>query len=284
MPKNDIRIVRPVKIKGSGEESKPLLGSELIDQKYCNLFLCAITASGKSTVINHICRNTIDKRTKVFIISSTIHIDPIYIELQKWFDRKGISYTTFTSMFQDKVNVLDSIMKTLEKSEEEKDDNRVKEKNHRNSFMLTNDDIKEPANSENVQHKPKYKYDVPEFILIMDDLSRYELRHQSVSDALKKARHHHLRIIISSQHLIHLSPDAFSQLYLLYIWKGFSEDYIKKLHNRISTSLSTEQFIEVYRVLTEHTYQFMNLNLRKNIIRQSFGPQLDVELIYSSIE
>ena len=64
MPKSDIRKVKPPRLVGRGDEL-PLKGHELIDQNYCNVFLAAVTRSGKTVTLNHLIKHTIDKRTRV---------------------------------------------------------------------------------------------------------------------------------------------------------------------------------------------------------------------------
>ena len=280
MPKKDICIVKPVKIAGSGADEKPIKGHELIDELYCNVFLAAPTRSGKSTVIAHLMKHTLNPDCTVIIICSTIHLDPTWKHIIRYLENKKIKVITYDSLIDNGVNVVEQLTAVLQSKAE----NKSQPDDDEESFQPTGTLILcDPVSTKDNTKKEKpreYKFRAPEYTLIMDDLDRKQLRDQSVVNLLKKSRHYHMRVLISSQALIHMQPDAFSQLYLLYVWKGFSREYIDKLHNRIDTSLDKDQFYEVYKTITSEKHAFLNINLKKSIIRKRFGTPIPVEKIF----
>ena len=101
----NIRKIKPIKIQGGSK--LPVKGHELVSDLYARIFCCAPSNSGKSTVINHLVKNTIDERTTVVIFSSTVEIDPIYQNIVKFCNRKKIPIITFNHIIQDGVNMLE---------------------------------------------------------------------------------------------------------------------------------------------------------------------------------
>ena len=280
--KRDITVIRPVKM-GKGDNI-PIKGSELISDLYARIFLSAPSNSGKTTVINHIVKNTIDDRTTVVIFSSTIDIDPIYVKIQEYLRKKKIPLVKFNSIVQNvdgvDINMLDGFLEEIEDKEntqvDEDEKDEVKEDVKKPILILTNEvkqEIEQPMEKKK-KRKKVYHDRVPEYLFILDDLSKESLRSPSIVNFIKKSRHHRIRALISSQSIIHLSPDAFSQLTDIYIWARFSRDYLDKIHNKLNTNLTSGEFWALYLATTEKKYCFMNINTISGTIRQSFGPAI----------
>lgn len=298
--KKDIIKVKPPLIKGSGKEL-PLKGSELIDQQYCNVFLAAVTKSGKTVTISHVLRNVIDKRTRVVIFAHTADIDKTYVHLIKWLKKHNIDHVVYKNLVDGKVNNLQNELNLIEQKhskEKEKDDDDEDSPSKQTNVMgvtvpnsiyqaWTNEDIKKFMAKQNEQQKPKekkekenkYKDRVPENVFILDDLSKRSLRSSDLVNLLKESRHYKLRVFISSQGILHLQPDAMSNLYEIWLYKGFSRRQIFQLAERINTSLSAEQLYNLYKTITSHKYQFMNMNLIEDTIRPSFYKPINLKKV-----
>ena len=207
-----------------------------------------------------------------------MYIDPTYIDLIKWLERKGIEHVVYTSLTDGKI---DNIQTELDVIESNMNPNRTAIDNiytaHRttiyNQFpsIYTVHTNASRSTPEIMAPKAKvYKDSVPENIFILDDLSKTALRNTRIINLLKESRHYRLRVFISSQGLLHITPDAMQNLWSVYLYKGFSKKQIYQLAERISTSLSPDELWSVYKSITKQKYQFMNMNLTEDTIRPSF--------------
>ena len=276
MPKSDIRKVKPPRLVGRGDEL-PLKGHELIDQNYCNVFLAAVTRSGKTVTLNHLIKHTIDKRTRVVIFAHTVHIDPTYIDLIKWLERKGIEHVVYTSLtdgkidnIQTELDIIESNMNTNPKIDNIYTAHRTTIYNQFPSIYTVHTNASRSTPKIMDESPVVYKDSVPENISILDDLSKTALRNTRIINLLKESRHYRLRVFISSQGLLHITPDAMQNLWSVYLYKGFSKKQIYQLAERISTSLSPDELWSVYKSITKQKYQFMNMNLTEDTIRPIF--------------
>ena len=115
---------------------------------------------------------------------------------------------------------------------------------------------------------------MPENVFILDDLSKQSLRSPRIINLLKESRHYKLRVFISSQGVLHITPDSMQNLWSLYLFRGFSKKQIFQLADRISTSLTPQMLWDLYKSITKECYQFMNINLVDDTVRPSFYKQL----------
>lgn len=271
---SNIFEIKPIKFKNDNE--LPLRGSELISEPYANVFLCAKTNSGKTTVIHHLLKNTIDKRCEIFLFCATCNIDKAWQAICDSLEKRHVTVHKFISIYEGKENVLTTLLEQLRQRDEAA--LLPPERSVRNQLILTDNDIQEAETTP--ERKPTDR--VPERLIIFDDLSIKELRDKSICTLLKANRHYHARCIISSQHVIHLAPDAFSQLYSVHVWPGFSKRYIDLLHDRLSTHLEPDQLYMLYKMLTEKPYNFMSIYLRTGEVRHNFNlPAINIQEIFS---
>jgi mRNA-degrading endonuclease RelE of RelBE toxin-antitoxin system len=269
MKTEDICHIKPVKIKL--DLRKPLLGAKLIPYEYSSIFLCARTNSGKSTVINHLLKHTTDERSKIIIFGSTVNIDPLYIKMIADLRKRKIDVLTFEGIISDSgENLLETFLTYISTPEEQEDEKQVIPKP---TFLLF-DDPENIDKPERKKKKKKYKTRVPKYTIIFDDLTKEELRSDYLGNYLKKSRHYKCRTILSSQNLISIKPTSFSQLYAVYIWKGFSKPYIKVLYERLNINMSFNQFYELYKQITLEKYAFLNIDLRNGDMKRNFDKNL----------
>lgn len=287
--------IEPIKMKEDPDAKKPIKGAEIIDERYPGSFgLIAKTKSGKTTVINHILHHTIDKRTTVFIFCSTVTIDEGWIAIVKWLRSEGIGVYTFEKMIEFDGRHKKNHLAALYDKFKEEDDNKRKKKKYKKglheiatkpTFLATPNLIQDPE-LVGVQPEPEYPDWAPERLVIMDDLDYEELKDPAVGNALKKTRHYHARVIISSQHIMHLSKSAFAQLSVILVWAGFSADYMQSLvEGRMTTDFGWKQFYLIYKKVTEEKHAFVAIYQNENEIRRNFDmPPIPMKYIFESEE
>lgn len=276
----DITRIKPLRLEGAGDKSLPVKGKELITELYANMFLVAKKNSGKTTVISHLLKHCIDKRTTVCIFSSTVHIDKAWIAIQKMLKRKGISVFVFTSLIEDGVNLLEQFLDQVSNENAiPTEDNKEPEQptiSTKQLCQFPEEEQKTEEKGEKKERVVKYSTWVPKFWLILDDLDVQSLRSPVIANMLKKNRHYQMRTSIVSQHVIHIKPDSYSQLDYLYLWAGFAEDYVRKVWEHINSHLDFRDFYTLYKEATKERYSFLNIDIRNQSYRVKFGKRLKI--------
>jgi len=258
--------IKPVQVDKDPDDDLPIKHGELSNTLplYHNTFLAAKTNSGKSTVLHHILLNTLDKRSTVFLFCSTYELDAVWMKtIEELRDRK-IKVLCFDGMIENGVNRLEIVLKELAASiagEQEED-------GVPSGGMLVLDNLKP-----NGERKPRPKDRVPKHVIVLDDLNTEELRHRTITNLVKKSRHYQAKVYISSQHLLHASPQTFTNLQACYLWGGFSRHYIEEAWSRLNLGIDKKQFWLLYCELTREKYSFMNVNMRDNAVRQNLYPE-----------
>lgn len=281
---DSIRTIKPRKLRGKGNKELPVKGSVLIPELYSTTFLAGKTYSGKTVVIDHLMKHTIDPRTTVIIFCSTVNIDKQWISIQKALKKRGIPCVTFTSLMDDETgcSMLDSLLKTIDekkakrKSKEEDDNEKIVTPAPVTTMCQFPKTIQEEEkkDKEIVLPKRKPKNRVPEHLLIFDDLSRDELRSDSILNLIKKNRHYDARVFISTQFVRGITPSTYTQLWYLYLFPGFSIEDVKLVYERIQTTLKFPEFLELYQQITKKPHQFLNIDVRTGVMRHNFGKPL----------
>lgn len=275
--------IRPIKFKRNAIEDKPVLGKELIPKLYPgNVALLAKTFSGKTTVENHLMEHCVDERTAVYIICATVHLDPSWKKIIKDLRARGVGVTTFTSLVNPVtgVNVLRSLFAEFDAKEKEEEKQQKQRKSiyevvNQPKFLaapnyIADPDLVGPSESKRLEDYPDV---APKRWIFLDDLSCRELRAKTVDDTVKKARHFKCRICVSTQHIIHLEPSAVTQLSLVCMWKGFSPNYMAKLHDRLAMQsvIGFKEFWTLYSMVTKPDHSFLTYYVRENEFRVGFS-------------
>ena len=95
----------------------------------------------------------------------------------------------------------------------------------------------------------KEKYQSPEYIFVLDDLAD-ELHRRSLTTFLKKHRHFKAKIIVSSQHLNDLLPQARRQLDYWILFQGHPEGKVDEIHRSADLAIPKSEFYEMYKFAT----------------------------------
>ena len=257
---NNTRI-KPIQIKQA--DVKDVRGNEFFPEIYSNTFIVAKKKSGKSTVIANLLKKLSGRDTKIIIFSATVNKDETYKHIQEYFEKKGNTVITYTSIRDGKQDNLDEILEILRVPEEQEE-----EEEEKMEFIITGNPKEEK------KRKPrKEKLLAPEIIFIFDDLSK-ELRYPSVATLLKSNRHYKCKVIMSSQYLLDLKPESIRQLDYLLVFSGQTMDKLEKIHAESDLSLPFEDFVHYYHYATEKRYNFLYVDTTNEKYRRNFNEEL----------
>lgn len=249
---------------GAGE-TRPVKGSNLFDELYCNVFLCAKKRSGKTSVIYTMLKRCCGRDTKVIAFVSTLHKDSSWTAIQKMLKDRHIYFEGYTSIFDDQgQDILATFMKGEEMPPEVEDKEAPKAKLN----IFDNNDKDEP------QKEKKTKYVAPEYIIILDDLSN-ELHTPSVTALLKKNRHLKCRVVLSSQWINDLVPAARKQLDYVLLFKGQSFQKLEEIFRDVDVSVPFDTFVKHYQIATQKNYYFLYIDVRGDTFRINFDTQIE---------
>ena len=298
---NDV-VVPPAKLEGGGDD-RPPRGKKLFTEPYANIFLSAKKKSGKTSTIFFILKKIISKNTKLIIFCSTVHKDPIYKEILKWCDQKGIEYEVNTSLRDE--NGTDLLQDLVYRLQNENDEiKEVKEiKGHGQIQQLNIDpreylkqrgqgiaqqllDFNNPippfinyagigsgTTKEKKERKTKYKE--RKYIVVMDDLSD-ELKTPSLTALYKKNRHFKMCTITSSQYYKDLQISARKNIDYYLLWKGLDTERLESIYRDANLTVDFDVFEKLYKDATEKPYHFLYVDTVNDTFRDSFNSEYKI--------
>ncbi len=288
----------------SALDKRPVRGGNICSEVYSNLFLCAKKKSGKTSCIFTIMKKCCDKKTKIVIFCSTAFKDENWIEIRKFFERKGNDVTVHTGIYEDGQDQLANLINELsnETREEEEEEEQVQTQKSQPQIIDVCDNIldrlhsmhesatgraepqikikcdkgsdndEESEEEEEPKKKRKSKYKSQEYMIVFDDLSS-ELKSRSLLALMKKNRHYKSKLLISSQWPHDLLPESRKQLDVILIFKGFTEQKLKELYKDCDSSIPFDTFYAMYKEATEKPFSFMYIDCRNDRIRQNFDKE-----------
>ncbi|EGG18093.1 hypothetical protein DFA_06760 [Cavenderia fasciculata] len=233
-------IVEPIKLP---QPPKNVKGSELFNQLNANILVCAPKNSGKTVVIKKIIDECTNKQTNVLIFCATVHNDHSWLEIQKDLDKRGITFMTFTSIYDDKANVLEAFIQSLQ----------VKPNENSKPLILTNNIVAEKSSSK--------KEVAPDYLIIFDDLSN-ELKDPSITKLMKIQRHFSTKIIISTQSWKDTSSHIRKgNLDYVLLFKNIPTETLKIIYDELSLAIPFKLFTEIYSYSTKEKFHFLYTSL-----------------------
>lgn len=248
---------------------------------YANIYLCARKRSGKTTTLANILVNCARKSTKVIIFCSTFHKDNTWIEIAKNLDLIGIKYAAYNSLTDRKsgVNRLSAMLQYLEEvaemeSKKPKHENQTYE-NTSAPCLMQFDDCKVLMNGEVVYkvQAPLQGTDgdeiAPEYVFVFDDLSN-ELNDPAVGYLMKRNRHFKSKVIVSSQYIHDLAPDARQQIDYCLLFGGIPEDKLKIIYKNLDVNIEYPIFKVFYEDATKVPYNFFKISVRTDEYSENF--------------
>lgn len=251
----------------------PILGKDMFENLYSNIFICARKKSGKSNLIYNIIKKCANKRTKILIFSPTFHKDAIYNEkLTELMDNKRIDYEICHDIINENgENLLEEFIECEEGKQGEMSDeeNEVKPAGPV-VFEHTEENIKN-------KRKPKIKILSPETIIIIDDCS-HSLKDTVISKLLKINRHLKTKVIISSQNLTDMYLQSIRQLDYLIVFKGLKTNIqkLKQIYDNTDLTPSFDEFKNIYEYATEGNYNFLYIDVANSAFRKNFNESIEI--------
>jgi hypothetical protein len=262
---NKIRTILPIRIQ---EVESKHLGWQLFPDRYCNILILASKKSGKTTALNHIVKNSMNPKDSIKIFASTVFKDPIYDNLIAWCASHNIPADCHEDFRECRINHLKDFM---ENSRFEDMDDEIQT----GKLFLTEPDVfavRPLCGAMNMLNLPnETKKESSDTTIILDDMGQ-DLRDISVENLLKTSRHHHSRVIISTQWLNDLRPASVRQLDYILLFRGLPDDKLIELHKKITTPTPIRDFLNIYRNCTILPYSFMYIDVKRGLYRRNFIP------------
>jgi len=265
------KIVFQKNVVGSEHDYKPLhvskvdpksvLGGDICPVPYCNSIIVAKTGSGKTSVLSHMLKCCAGKAL-VVVFNPLIDSDESWRIIREKLKKNGNKFIGFASIEEEVEDDPD----IEEDDDGEGDDESLVEKKPKSAGkvkMIKVDRLKELFN--HFKDNPERNHTIykgkicPRLIVIMDDMGRY-LKHPSVTEFLKNGRHLKAKFIISTQGIHDVLPEALRQMRQWLIFRGFSDEKIKKIHNDAGIPLDLESFWKIYTHATREPYSFLLIN------------------------
>jgi hypothetical protein len=298
------------------EDRRPIRGFEIVEEPYANIFLCAKKNSGKTSATFKILKECSGQNTKIIVFCSTAYKDKNWIQIRKYFKKKGIDIQVFTSIYdggQDQLaNLIQMLKQEAKDAEDGIDDSNLDGKSEHNEedehygggkdscdLILEqleqmhlaatgggyhemekaqrNMKLESEKKSKNGKGKEKKsKFLEPEYMIIFDDLSS-ELKSPSLLSLLKFNRHFKAKLIISSQWIHDLLPESRKQIDLFLIFKGFPVEKLKEIYKDCDSGVDFDTFYKIYKKATKRDYAFMYIDTRKDCFRRNFNDQIIIK-------
>jgi hypothetical protein len=263
--------VKPV-VAPPEQSGLKIKGAELFDNPYPNIFLCARKRSGKTSTIFKILKSCMLKDTNLIIFCSTVHKDPTYKIITKYFEDKGCNVLTYTSIMDDGVNQLELLLKHLEDEAKKEEEEEEEEKPPKPKKLIRCGDDEEECEK---KRKKKQIYVPRDYIIVFDDLST-ELRSKSVVSLLKKNRHYKMMCIMSSQYVHDIDPAGLRQIDYFLIFKGIKQEKLQHIHKLADLALDYNTFEKIYEKATEKLYSFLYIDTQRELYRRNFNCQFQI--------
>lgn len=264
----EINNILVKKIPIEKPDDRSILGSDLFPEIYSNIYLSAKKKSGKSTVIYNIIQKCVDKYSSVFVFCSTFQKDLNWIAIKDYLDKKGIPNEFYGSIKSDEgvdqLKTLIDIMQTEEENENKSDEEDEPE----DQILLFNEhEIRVRVK------KKKPKKISQKYLIIFDDIST-ELKNPNISHLLKTNRHYKSKVIISSQWLLDLQPQARRQVDVYLIFSGINDEKLESLYINADLNIDFEKFKDIYREATKEKYNFLYVDSSNCKYRINFNREI----------
>ena len=266
------------------EDLRPILGADIVEEVYSNIFLCARKKSGKTSAVFKILKECSDRKTVIVIFCSTAYKDKNWIQIRKYFTKKGMEVRVFTSIYENGedqlANLVDDLKQEAKDLEDDPDDHHggslkdeepvqkdvcdmILERLTSMHLAATGGGLNEMEKAQRQQSEKqskkkkskKAKFLAPEYMIIFDDLSS-ELKSRSLLSLLKFNRHFKAKLIISSQWLHDLLPESRKQIDLFLIFKGFSDKKLMDIHRKSGSSIPFAMFNARWKKATQFPHSF----------------------------
>ena len=260
------------KIKLPRVDEKKIKGGDILPI-YSNTFICAKKNSGKTTTIFNILKKCVDRDTTLDFFVATIEKDRSWKAIVEYFKNKGCTVNSNTSTIDtDGKDLIRNIIDTdVEWSD---DENSSEEEDEELKYISINDPNKKEAEEKPKKRKKQKK--AQKRIIVLDDLST-ELKRPTIDALLKINRHLGSKVILSSQYLNDLSPQARRQIDVWLLFPGLKQNKLSQVVRDCDTALDYPEFEEVYKFCTDRKYNFMCLYCDTDTYRKNFNEKVLID-------
>ena len=119
------------------EDLRPILGADIVEEVYSNIFLCARKKSGKTSAVFKILKECSDRKTVIVIFCSTVYKDKNWIQIRKYFKKKNMEVRVFTSIYENGedqlANLVDDLKQEAKDLEDDPDEHNEEEPTQKNA-------------------------------------------------------------------------------------------------------------------------------------------------------
>jgi hypothetical protein len=227
-------IVKPI---DHVSDKRPWKYKDLFDHPYPRIFLASKSASGKTTVINHILKNCASVLTVVRIFSTTADTDETMVQVIKMLKDNGVTVETFNDLKYDN------------KNGEHFSDILDKQINQLKNYV-----------NKNREKLKESKFQPVLCIYVFDDFNPYLKYQKSLDNLSTFARHYKCIVLYSTQKFEILSTVAREQINCLILFKNLKLSTLEKIYDDQITIMSFEEFYQLYQQATEKPYSFFYIN------------------------
>jgi len=266
---NDFRIS---KIKLPALSEKKIRGGELLPI-YSNTFICAKKNSGKTTVIFNILKKCVDRDTIVDLFVSTIEKDRSWLQIVDYLKNKGVTVNQNMSTIGPRGD--DLIRNIIDQPVVFSDDSDSESEADSNTYISLQQQNTDETNESTKRKRKKTKL-AQKRIVILDDIGN-ELKKPSIDQLLKVNRHLHSKVILSSQYLNDLSPQARRQIDVWLLFNGCKKEKLNTVMRDCDTHLDYDIFEQVYKYATAKKYNFLYIDCHNSKFRKNFNEALEIE-------
>ena len=103
------------------EDTRPIKGYDICEEVYANIFLCARKKSGKTSALFKIMKECSARKTVLVIFCSTVYKDKNWIQIRKYFEKKGMDIRVYTSIYEDGEDQLSNLIEDLKQDAKEEE-------------------------------------------------------------------------------------------------------------------------------------------------------------------
>ena len=277
--------IKPIPLEGK-QDMRPILGESLFPEIYANIALIAKKKSGKTTALHHILKRCAGRDTNVIFFCSTIYKDKNYVGIRNMLKKKNINFEIHTSLKEDGIDQLDELLAQLEEEAKERElaienGELDEEKEPEHTFEdLMNALAKESGFTQFMskvepeeEKKPrKSKYRMPDYIIVLDDLSN-QMKAKSLETLLKKNRHYFSKVIMSTQYIHDLKPESLKQLDYWLVYGHQPEEKLMKIYKDADIHVDFDLFNRIYKDATSQKYSFLYIDTNNMTFRKNFNKQ-----------
>lgn len=287
-----VKPIKPLK----EPDLRPVKGSKLFAECNASIFVCASRGSGKTSVVGKVMKDCIGPETKIYVFCANLDKDKSWIALQNYFEDRGYDFTGFTSITDPESgeNMLQALnyeiqerarearleaqlAEQIQNGEVDLNDGMMARKNGYlwdKMFGSVSEGDGEDDDTEK-KKKKKEKYRSPEYLIVFDDLSDEIRNSREVAKLLKNGRHF-AKVVISSQYLKDLRPEARTNIDYFILFKGLDKKTLEEVFRNAKLSVTFPAFESLYKDATSEKYSFLYIDTRENKFRKNFDSQYEV--------